>query len=184
MRKEVEAGQFREDLYYRLNVFPINMPALRERKGDIVPIAKFLLARAANENNILCPELSKEVCKTLKTYSWPGNVRELDNVMQRALILTMSGEVTENEIQFEHHEFNESSSVQKISEEISDDEAVNKESTLGDDLKDRETNMIIEVLKETMGSRKTAAERLGISPRTLRYKLAKMRERGVAIPIN
>jgi two-component system response regulator FlrC len=188
MRKEVKAGQFREDLYYRLNVFPINMPALRERKGDIVPIAKFLLARAATENNLSCPELSKEVCKTLQTYSWPGNVRELDNVMQRALILTMSDEVTENEIQFEHHEFNESASVQmaneEISKEINDDEAVNKESTLGDDLKDRETNMIIEVLKETMGSRKTAAERLGISPRTLRYKLAKMRERGVAIPIN
>lgn len=192
MRKEVTAGQFREDLYYRLNVFPINMPALRERKGDIVPIAKFLLARAASENNASCPELSKEVCKTLETYSWPGNVRELDNVMQRALILTMSGEVTENEIQFEHHDFDESTRVQRSNEEISkeinneirDDEVVNRESTLGDDLKDRETNMIIEVLKETMGSRKTAAEKLGISPRTLRYKLAKMRERGVAIPIN
>lgn len=184
MRKEVKAGQFREDLYYRLNVFPINMPALRERKGDIVPIAKFLLARAANENNISCPELSKEVRKTLETYSWPGNVRELDNVMQRALILTMSDEVTENEIQFEHHEFHGTTNVENNSEQISDDEVVNKESTLGDDLKDRETNMIIEVLKETMGSRKTAAEKLGISPRTLRYKLAKMRERGVAIPIN
>lgn len=184
MRKEVEAGQFREDLYYRLNVFPINMPALRERKADIVPIAKFLLARAATENNISCPELSREVCKTLETYSWPGNVRELDNVMQRALILTLSAEVTENEIQFEHHDFNQSSDLEKTDHEINNGELANKESTLGDDLKDRETNMIIEVLKETMGSRKTAAERLGISPRTLRYKLAKMRERGVAIPIN
>ena len=180
MRKEVEAGQFREDLYYRLNVFPINMPSLRDRKDDIVPIAKFLLARAATENNVSCPELSNEVCKTLQTYSWPGNVRELDNVMQRALILTVSGEVTENEIQFEHHAFTETTTIEKHDDEID----ANKESTLGDDLKDRETNMIIEVLKETMGSRKTAAEKLGISPRTLRYKLAKMRERGVAIPIN
>ena len=127
-----------------------------------------------------CPELSNEVCKTLQTYSWPGNVRELDNVMQRALILTVSGEVTENEIQFEHHSFTETTTIEQHDDEID----ANKESTLGDDLKDRETNMIIEVLKETMGSRKTAAERLGISPRTLRYKLAKMRERGVAIPIN
>ena len=181
MRKEVEAGQFREDLYYRLNVFPINMPALRERKSDIVPIARFLLARAATENNVSCPELSDDVCRTLETYSWPGNVRELDNVMQRALILTVTGVVTDNEIQFEQQI---SSGTVKTVEQSNDEIDLNKESTLGDDLKDRETNMIIEVLKETMGSRKTAAEKLGISPRTLRYKLAKMRERGVAIPIN
>ncbi len=180
MRKEVAAGLFREDLYYRLNVFPINMPALRERKDDIVPIAKYLLARAASENNVSCPELSSDVCKTLQTYSWPGNVRELDNVMQRALILQVSGVVTENEIQFEHRSFNED----EISNTFSNEADFDSDSTLGDDLKDREQNMIIEVLKETMGSRKTAAEKLGISPRTLRYKLAKMRERGVAIPIN
>ncbi len=180
MRKEVIAGLFREDLYYRLNVFPIKMPALRERKDDIVPIAKYLLARAASENNVLCPEISSDVCKTLQTYSWPGNVRELDNVMQRALILQASGLITENEIQFEHHSFQETVEPNEYSNDID----LNKECTLGDDLKDREQNMIIEVLKETMGSRKCAAEKLGISPRTLRYKLAKMRERGVAIPLN
>jgi two-component system response regulator FlrC len=180
MRKEVTAGQFREDLFYRLNVFPVNMPALRERKDDIVPVAKFLLARAASENNVLCPEISTAVCNTLQTYSWPGNVRELDNVMQRALILQVSGVITENEIQFEHHSFQETESLDEFSHGIES----NKENTLGDDLKDHEQNMIIEVLKETMGSRKTAAEKLGISPRTLRYKLAKMRERGVAIPLN
>jgi len=184
MRKEVTAGQFREDLYYRLNVFPINMPALRERKEDIEPIAKYLLARAASENNVSCPELSIEACKTLRTYSWPGNVRELDNVMQRALILQASGVVRDNEIQFEHHAFQESESENENSIEIENEDDLSSESTLGDDLKDREQNMIIEVLKETMGSRKTAAEKLGISPRTLRYKLAKMRERGVAIPVN
>jgi len=180
MRKAVTAGQFREDLFYRLNVFPVNMPALRERKDDIVPVAKFLLARAASENNVLCPEISTAVCNTLQTYSWPGNVRELDNVMQRALILQVSGVITENEIQFEHHSFQETESLDEFSHDIES----NKENTLGDDLKDHEQNMIIEVLKETMGSRKTAAEKLGISPRTLRYKLAKMRERGVAIPLN
>jgi two-component system, response regulator FlrC len=182
MRKEVSAGLFREDLYYRLNVFPIKMPALRERKDDIVPIAEYLLARAASENNISCPEISADVCKTLQTYSWPGNVRELDNVMQRALILQVSGMVTENEIQFEHHSFQETAKSNEHNNDI--DININKDNTLGDDLKDREQNMIIEVLKETMGSRKCAAEKLGISPRTLRYKLAKMRERGVAIPLN
>lgn len=182
MRKEVTAGRFREDLFYRLNVFPINMPALRERKEDIVPVAEFLLARAATENNVPCPELTADVCRTLQTYSWPGNVRELDNVMQRALILQMSGTVTTNEIQFEHHNFKD---VSDIDEQDDDSELeLDKDNKLSDDLKVREQNMIIEALKETMGSRKSAAEKLGISPRTLRYKLAKMREHGVAIPVN
>ena len=180
MRKEVTAGNFREDLYYRLNVFPINMPALRERKDDIVPVAKYLLARSASANNVSCPDISTDVCKTLQTYSWPGNIRELDNVMQRALILQISGTITENEIQFEHYGFKDEISSSEINSVLDLDS--DADSTLGDDLKDREQNMIIEVLKETMGSRKSAAEKLGISPRTLRYKLAKMRERGVAIP--
>lgn len=180
MRKEVSAGNFREDLFYRLNVFPINMPALRERKEDIVPIAEFLLARAATENNVSCPVLSSDACSLLQTYSWPGNVRELDNVMQRALILQMSGSVSTNEIQFEHH----THQLAPTSNEVIDDSDLDKDNTLGDDLKVREQNMIIEALKETMGSRKSAAEKLGISPRTLRYKLARMRERGVAIPAN
>lgn len=179
MRKEVDAGHFREDLYYRLNVFPIHMPALRERKNDILPIAKYLIARAATENNVSCPELTDAACKILESYSWPGNVRELDNVMQRALILQVSGQVTGNEIQFEQQTVKQSIDFNESNEDMN----LNKENTLGDDLKDREQNMIIEVLKETMGSRKTAAEKLGISPRTLRYKLAKMRESGVAIPI-
>ncbi len=180
MRKEVTAGRFREDLFYRLNVFPINMPALRERKDDIVPIAEFLLARAATENNVSCPEISNDVCRTLQTYSWHGNVRELDNVMQRALILQVSGTVTTSDIQFEHNSYQE----MPDSSEVNDDNDFEINNTLGGDLKVREQNMIIEALKETMGSRKSAAEKLGISPRTLRYKLARMRERGIAIPVN
>lgn len=182
MRKEVSAGRFREDLFYRLNVFPIHMPALRTRKEDIIPIAEFLLARAATENNSSCPTLSNDACQQLQTYSWPGNVRELDNVMQRALILQMSGTVTSNEIQFEHQTYQEIAEPAQVDD--IDEFEVDKENTLSDDLKVREQNRIIEVLKETMGSRKTAAEKLGISPRTLRYKIAKMRESGVAIPLS
>ena len=180
MRKEVSAGRFREDLFYRLNVFPINMPALRDRKEDIVPIAKFLLARAATDNNVPCPEITDEASNCLLRYSWPGNVRELDNVMQRALILQMNGTVSENEIQFENHDSIETHDRDDLNEDFDDD----RDGTLGDDLKVREQNMIIEALRESMGSRKTAAEKLGISPRTLRYKLARMRERGIAIPAN
>ena len=180
MRKEVTAGRFREDLFYRLNVFPINMPALSDRSDDIVPIAKFLLARASTENKVSCPELTEDASKTLLRYSWPGNVRELDNVMQRALILQMSGIITTNEIQFENHNASDANDI----EDINDEYDLDQDGTLGDDLKVREQNMIIEALKETMGSRKSAAEKLGISPRTLRYKLARMRERGITVPVN
>ena len=142
MRKEVTAGRFREDLFYRLNVFPINMPALRERKEDVVPIAEYLLARAATANNAPCPELSTEVCEMLKTYSWPGNVRELDNVMQRALILQMTGIITMNEIQFEQQTYQGITAEAEFQDEVNLD--TETDSKLSDDLKVREQNMIIE----------------------------------------
>ena len=180
MRAEVDAGKFREDLFYRLNVFPIEMPSLRDRKLDIVPIARFLLARAASQNNIPTPQLNNDAEQALLDYSWPGNVRELDNVMQRALILQNDEMVTANEIHFERQQ---SASVTEVNHSIQENELIG-DGRLGDDLKEHEHNMIIQALKETMGSRKTAAEKLGISPRTLRYKLARMREQGISIPAN
>ena len=182
MRAEVDAGHFREDLFYRLNVFPINMPALRERQQDIVPIARFLLARAATENNVATPEIASNAEQSLLNYAWPGNVRELDNVMQRALILQTDGQITANEIHFEQ----QTQTVAPVSSFASNSVQVQvpTEGKLGDDLKEHEHSMIIDALKETMGSRKSAAEKLGISPRTLRYKLARMREQGISIPAN
>jgi two-component system response regulator FlrC len=93
MKKEVAQGRFREDLYYRLNVFPLHMPPLRERKGDILPVAKRLLARHCKGVRPQ-PELSEEAANKLLSHGWPGNIRELDNVIQRSLIL-MQGEVIE-----------------------------------------------------------------------------------------
>ena len=182
MKTEVEAGNFREDLYYRLNVFPINMPSLRDRTNDILPIAEYLLARSTNDNKVALPEIREDAKQMLLQHSWPGNVRELDNVMQRALILQNIGAISADEIHFEP-DTKDSISTQSI---VQSEKAITSTSAsdkrLDNDLKEHEHNMIIQALKDNMGSRKTTAEMLGISPRTLRYKLARMREQGISIP--
>lgn len=87
MMSEVVAGRFREDLYYRLNVFPIAIPALRERPADILPLARHLLARHASRSGLPAARIAADAAATIAAYPWPGNVRELENVMQRAAIL-------------------------------------------------------------------------------------------------
>ena len=180
MREEVFAGRFREDLFYRLNVFPISLPSLKDRPDDIVPIAEFLLKRISDKNKSPCPVLSPEAGQKLTAHHWPGNVRELDNVIQRALVLQSSQSITETDIQFES--LGNVSNVDSKVEEQSDFEVQDQEYSSVTDLKSREQEIIIDALKQTSGSRKFAAEKLGISPRTLRYKLAKMREQGIKIP--
>ncbi len=174
MLDEVKDGQFREDLYYRLNVFRIEMPALRDRSNDIIPIAEHCLNNVAQQNQAMPPNLSEESIQKLKSYSWPGNVRELDNVMQRAFIMHANGVITDSDLKFEvlRSEDNEENATKDI---------VLPE-TLGSDLRVQERQTILKALEKSRGSRKSAAETLGISPRTLRYKLARMREEGVAIP--
>ncbi len=172
LKKHVAEGSFREDLYYRLNVFPLSLRPLRERPEDIIPLSKRLVERRRQPGQSL-PSLSSEAEQRLKKHGWPGNVRELDNVIQRALILMQGEEITADAIQFE--------TVCNIHEgkiEIQPEQSSNLE----DDLKLREQRLIIDALKEGNGSRKFAAEKLGISPRTLRYKLARLRELGVALP--
>jgi two-component system response regulator FlrC len=93
MEAEVAAGRFREDLYYRLNVFPIAIPSLRERPGDIVPLARHFLARHAARQQRQA-RFSPAAEALLAHYAWPGNVRELENTMQRVLILTQGEEVS------------------------------------------------------------------------------------------
>ncbi len=174
MQDEVKSGRFREDLYYRLNVFRLEMPALREREADIIPVAEFLLSRAAGRNQSICPRLSEDAMFKLSAHTWPGNVRELDNVIQRALILHSQGIITAEDLRFEDLHTDE---LQRT--ETKD---IVLPETLGSDLRIQERQTILKALAQARGSRKSAAETLGISPRTLRYKLARMREEGVAIP--
>jgi len=183
LRDEVTDGRFREDLFYRLNVFPLHLPPLNERTDDIIPLAEKLLLRWTR-NRRPRPQLTEQARAKLMTYHWPGNVRELDNVIQRALILMAGENIEEWDICFEVAESHRpvmrhvASNDDVIVENAADDEALK----LGEDLKTREQRLIIDVLKSEKGSRKEAAEKLGISPRTLRYKIAKLREMGVEIP--
>jgi two-component system response regulator FlrC len=182
MRDEVTAGRFREDLYFRLNVFPLHLPALRERPADIVPLAERLLQRHARSAGRPLPQLSADAQAALVRHAWTGNVRELDNVIQRAFIYT-SGEAMEAQhLRFEEARPAASSITVPIAPGPSVHAAPPQDAGLGEDLKSRERRLIIDALREGHGSRKFAAQRLGISPRTLRYKLARMRDAGVDVP--
>jgi two-component system response regulator FlrC len=97
MAEEIRAGHFREDLYYRLNVFPLNTVALAARPDDIVPVATFLLNRHVKSAAAL-PRLADDAIEALRRYGWPGNVRELENVLQRALVLSQDGVISAGEI--------------------------------------------------------------------------------------
>ena len=171
LRQEVRDKKFREDLFYRLNVFPITISSLRQRPDDIVPIAHKILAqysRAAGEPI----QLSDAACDMLRQHNWPGNVRELDNVIQRALIMKQGSEIQPQDIMLESSFIEEA----PIEPQLEDN------GLLHSDLRGRETEVILETLRQFKGSRKKTAEKLGISPRTLRYKLAKLRETGAPVP--
>jgi two-component system response regulator FlrC len=170
MREAVAEGSFREDLYYRLNVFPIHLPPLRERALDVVPLAERLLGHAAERSGVAPPRLGEDAKAVLAAHEWPGNVRELDNVVQRALVLADGGVVDAAALGLE------SAPVAAGAVPVA------RHGRLGDGLKQREHRLILEALESEGGNRKQAADKLGISPRTLRYKLARMREAGVETP--
>ena len=183
MRAEVTAGRFREDLFYRLNVFPLHLLPLRERTEDIVPIAEQILIKQAGRAGKPIPSFSPKASKQLGLHIWPGNVRELDNVLQRALILCNGTIITETDLVFEAAQARVAEPASVVIAQTNSEETIEaSEESLGGDMKRHEHNMIIEMLKNCMGNRKLVAEKLGISPRTLRYKLARMRDDGVILP--
>jgi len=208
MREYVKQGKFREDLFYRLNVFPIQLPELQQRKEDIVPLAKHLIEKIARSNGQVIPSISESAQSKLINNSWPGNIRELDNVMQRAFILHLEDSIEVEDIIFEQepvvrveehtevvqtNNVVENTSVMNAEAEKQTVEAIKSEGkntvitnngskSLHSDLKNHEFQVILDILQNTLGNRKLTAERLGISQRTLRYKLAKMRDNGMNIP--
>jgi two-component system response regulator FlrC len=187
LRSEVAAGRFREDLYYRLNVFPMVVAPLRERRDDVLPLAMRLLELRCRPGERI-PALSADAAHALLTYRWPGNVRELDNVMQRALILSsvpmMSPEAVTSiavpVIDPAHIQF-ENGPVDDLQIEPSANASA-AAPALADSLELAEQALIMEALRIGNGNRQHAAAKLGISPRTLRYKLARLREMGVSVP--
>lgn len=163
IKKDVEEGRFREDLYYRLSVFPITLKPLRERSDDILPIIESLLYKYKNIAGAVA--ISDAAKDKLLTYQWPGNVRELDNMVQRAIVLSNGSLIQPQHIYIDDEK------------QLSTTNQIDKNS-----LKDNERSLILHALKEGNGSRKHAAEKLGISPRTLRYKLARLKDEGVEVP--
>ena len=157
----VRSGQFREDLYYRLNVFPIEIPSLRERPLDIEPLAQRVLETTMADSGQLLCKITKAAITKLTQYSWPGNIRELENVMQRAMILAIDS------IEAEHINLPAANSGQESDK--------NSAESSSQDIKTLERKHILETLAAVNGSRKLAVKKLGISERTLRYKLQQYR---------
>jgi two-component system response regulator FlrC len=213
MREQVAAGKFREDLYFRLSVLPLQWAPLRDRREDILPLANSLLERHAVKQHRVGVRLADEAKAALYQYNWPGNVRELDNVMQRALILQPGNLIRAADLglqaqqiysakpslvegQYAAPAFEAPRAAAPTTNYFSDDRWAeadvaipaaafasrcgdkNESDLLGSDLRQREFEIIAETLRRERGSKKNTAERLGISPRTLRYKLARLREEG------
>ncbi|MFJ1267381.1 sigma-54-dependent transcriptional regulator [Legionella lytica] len=165
LKDEVQAGRFREDLFYRLNVFPLQWHPLRERKNDIIPLANYLIRKHCNHKQPIVPVISPTAQKSMLAYTWPGNTRELDNVIQRALVLQ-----TQGIIEVEHLQ---------LSSIVIQETEVAAASTKN--LQVHEFELIVKTLVENNGNRQKVAALLGVSERTLRYKLAKMREEGYVV---
>ncbi|KTF19610.1 sigma-54-dependent transcriptional regulator [Pseudoalteromonas sp. 10-33] len=216
LKEAVSENQFREDLYYRLNVFPLMWRPLNQRPGDIIVLAKHLIERHLSKSKEPMAYLDSGAEKKLLAHSWPGNVRELDNVIQRALILRTGNTINEHAIFIENIAATDfvmtptSISTQSANQSQANtaDKSIEhgptssayydeksslveppKQDLLAvdtgsykDELKDKEHRIILETLARCQGKRKDVAETLGISPRTLRYKLAQMRDLGISLP--
>jgi DNA-binding NtrC family response regulator len=154
---DVRQGRFRDDLYYRLNVFPITLPSLRERREDIPLLAQHLANRFARALPKPVKPIADSVARALQQYDWPGNIRELENVIQRAIILSSDGAISINDISL--------SSAKPAG------------ATVGTTLEEVERNHIQRMLSTTMWrieGRRGAAELLGLKPSTLRSRLRKL----------
>ena len=165
LRRYVADGRFREDLYYRLNVFPLHIAPLRERPLDIIPLAEMAIDRHADAAAVTLASCAQD---KLLAHDWPGNVRELENLIQRTLILLRGRVIKAHDLAFEPH----ASAVPGGSQG----------GDLHDGLRNREYQLILDAMAAHRGKRGAVADALGISPRTLRYKLARMREDGIALP--
>ncbi len=166
----VASGQFREDLYYRLNVVSIEMPPLRERKEDIVPLAEFFIRRFAGELKKKIDGVETDAQKMLMRYNWPGNIRELENAVERAILLTESATIGASDLRL---------GESPASGGSRDASPVVKIPPSGIPLEEIEKTALVEALKMSNWVQKDAAELLAISPRVMNYKIKTL---GIALP--
>ena len=168
----VASGLFRKDLYYRLNVFPIHCAPFRDRSLDIIPLAEYFVRKYAVMQHGSQPMLSEQAKRKLSQYSWPGNIREMDNIIQRALIMSENTIIDAEDI-----DILELKDILNPRHDLADE--LDK---LNSKIKENEAKIIMDVLKETDGCRGDAAKKLNMSPRTLRYKISKLKSIGLKVP--
>jgi len=158
----VANGQFREDLYYRLNVVSIDMPPLRERKDDVPALAEFFVRRFTGELKMKIDGFTPDALKLLMRYNWPGNIRELENAIERAALLTDDRVIAATDLRL---------GDQPTSGDSGDAVPVVKLPPTGIPLEDIERQALVEALKMSNWVQKDAAELLSISPRVMNYKI-------------
>lgn len=178
---EVEADNFRQDLYYRINVIELKVPSLRERIDDIPELAHHLLARISADYDMPTPEISENALTSLKNYDFPGNVRELENVLERAFALCDEGEIKAEDLQLSadgEARIKTRSVVPPTSDKDVEQDPTEETSSDVDSLEtyleDIEKSVIVEALEATRWNKTAAAKKLGISFRALRYRLKKL----------
>ncbi len=196
MEESVKKGDFREDLYFRLNVVNIALPALRERPQDIAVLGQFFADKYAEANGLPKKSLSKEAEEKLQSYGWRGNIRELENTMHRAIIVSIEDELEADAIHLKTTSFSKDvpraattetpAPAPETAAASAQPSAVNNpggvEALVGRTISDIEREMILNTLDHCLGNRTQAANILGISIRTLRNKLNQYKDEGVKLP--
>ena len=172
----VKNGTFRQDLYYRLNVVNINIPPLKDRKDDIVVLAKHFVKKYSELNDLPIKEMTPKAEEKLLNYLWPGNVRELENTVHRAVLLSTGEKIDEDAVLLDD--------IDSIISAPQEGEVMSGGEFVGKTVASMERNLIIDTLKHTLGNRTVAANILGISIRTLRNKIKQYQEEGFDIPEN
>jgi two-component system response regulator PilR (NtrC family) len=163
LSQQVAEGKFREDLFYRVNVIELRVPSLRERPNDVPELAEAILRRLGRRMKITPPVLAEDALAALGAYAFPGNVRELENILERAITLTTSGEIGSVDIQLRPAQ-----AMTAIAGGPPNGEA------LGDHLEDIERDAIVKALEQTRYNKTAAAKVLGMSFRALRYRIKKL----------
>ncbi|MEC7641631.1 MAG: sigma-54 dependent transcriptional regulator [Nitrospinota bacterium] len=158
IKQKIKENEFREDLYYRLNVIPLKLPSLRDRKDDISHLADFFLQKYGQENNKTITQIAPETVTLLRKYSWQGNVRELENTIERAVLLCQGETLMPSDLFME--------------EEDETDSQAGVGKFVGNTLGEMEKQLILQTLKDVDNNKTRCAEILDISVRTLRNKLA------------
>jgi len=210
LEEAVKKGEFREDLYFRLNVINVALPALRSRPGDILPLARLFADKFSEQNDLPRKEFSESAIKKLEAYHWPGNIRELENTMHRTVLLSQQTEIEDTAVMLSGQA---DSMAQTYADNIvagtkdktemapkqaeagipaespspapaenSDEDTDSINVFVGKTVADVERELIISTLDHCLGNRTHAAKILGISIRTLRNKINQYSEQGVAVP--